>query len=62
MAQEVYGNRGSEANRHDAANHAPILTPEESRQGVISGRIRLVLAVSLTLIVVSFALVYAIHV
>jgi len=53
--------RESEPERHDA-NHAPILTPVESRQGVISGRIRLVLAVSLTLIVVSFALVYAIHV
>ena len=50
-----------EAERHDA-NHAPILTPVESRQGVISGRIRLVLAVSLTLVVISFALVYAIHV
>ena len=53
--------RGSEPERRDA-NHAPILTPVESRQGVISGRIRLVLAVSLMLIVVAFALVYAIHV
>jgi hypothetical protein len=53
--------RDRESERHEAS-HAPILTPVESRQGVISGRIRLVLAVSLTLIVVAFAVVYAIHV
>lgn len=48
--------------RHETANHAPILTPVEARQGVVSGRVRLVLAVSLTMIVVAFAIIYAVQV
>ena len=46
--------------RHETAEHAPILTPVEARQGVISGRVRLILAVSLTLVVVAFAIIYAV--
>ena len=44
---------------HQAAYHAPILTPEETRQGAASGRIRLALTVSLTLAVTTGAIVYA---
>jgi hypothetical protein len=46
--------------RREAGNHAPILTPVEARQGVISGRVRMILAVSLTLAVISGAIVYAV--
>lgn len=48
--------------RQEDVKHAPVLTPEEARQGVVSGRIRLVLAVSLTLVVVAFAIIYAVQV
>lgn len=48
--------------RHETAEHGPILTPVEARQGVISGRVRLILAVSLTLVVVAFAIIYSIPV
>jgi hypothetical protein len=46
--------------RREAGNHAPILTPVEARQGVISGRVRLILVVSLMLAVISGAIVYAV--
>ena len=39
--------------------HAPVLTPEESRQGVISGRVMLVLISSLVLALIAFAIVYS---
>jgi hypothetical protein len=45
--------------RHDAA---PVLTPEESRQGVITGRVRWVLAISVTLVVIAFVAVYVLYV
>ena len=38
------------------------LTPVKARQGVISGRIRLVLAVSLALVVVAFVIIYIVGV
>ena len=38
---------------------APKLTPVAARQGVISGRVLLVLTVSLTLVVALFAFIYA---
>ena len=38
--------------------HATILTPVEARQGVISGRVQLVLGVSLTLVIVAFVIIY----
>jgi len=46
--------------RREVGNHAPILTPVEARQGVISGRVRMILAVSLMLAVISGAIVYAV--
>lgn len=62
MAQANPWNQPIELDKHEDAHHAPILTPEEARQGVVSGRIRLILAVSLTLAVVAFAIIYAAHV
>ena len=46
--------------RREIGNHAPILTPVEARQGVISGRVRLILVVSLMLAVISGAIVFAV--
>lgn len=62
MAQIDQWDRPLETHPQDSATHGPILTPEEARQGVISGRIRLLLAASLTLVVVAFVIVYAAHV
>jgi hypothetical protein len=39
---------------------APVLTPEESRQGVISGRVLMILTTSLALAAIAFAIVYSI--
>ena len=38
--------------------HPPVLTPEESRQGVISGRVALILKTSLTLAAIAFIIIY----
>lgn len=37
----------------------PVLTPEESRQGVISGRVMLILMTSLVLALIAFAIIYS---
>ena len=44
--------------RREAASHASMLSPEEARQGVVSGRVM----TSLALCVVAFAILYAISV
>jgi hypothetical protein len=44
----------------DGAHHATILTPEEARQGVVSGRVSLILVVSLMLAVIAGAIVFAV--
>jgi hypothetical protein len=62
MAEANQWDRPLETRPEDKATHATILSPEEARQGVISGRIRFLLAASLTLVVVAFAIVYAAHV
>ena len=41
-------------------DHVETLTPVEARQGVISGRVRLVLLTSLALVIVAFAVVYVV--
>jgi len=46
--------------RQPIAEQTSILTPVEARQGVISGRIRMILMVSLTLAVIAGAIVYAV--
>lgn len=61
MAQTNRWGRPYNPVTRDEATHAPILTPEEARQGVISGRVRLILAVSLTLVVVAFAVIFAVQ-
>ncbi len=48
--------------RRDHAEHAPILSPDEARQGETSGHVRLVLAASLILSLVAFAVLYALNV
>ena len=42
----------------DHIQHGEVLTPVEARQGVISGRVRLVLMVSMALVIVAFMIVY----
>ncbi len=49
--------RAAPTQRHDAA---PTLTPEESRQGIMTGRIRWILALSITLAVVALVVLYAV--
>ncbi len=46
----------------DHAEHAPVLSPEDARQGETSGHVRLVLAASLILSLVAFAILYALNV
>lgn len=48
--------------RNDHAEHGPILSQEEARQGETSGHVRTVLAVSLVLSLVAFAVLYALNV
>jgi hypothetical protein len=62
MAEANEWDRPQERRSQDNTTHAPILSAEEARQGVVSGRVRFLLAVSLTLVVVAFAIVYAAHV
>ena len=44
---------------HEAASHAPILNSEEARQGVVSGRVMVILATSLALCVVAMVILLA---
>jgi hypothetical protein len=47
--------------RREPVDHAPVLTAVEARQGVTSGRVRLILLVSLTLVIVAFAVIYTLQ-
>ena len=47
--------------RNNEGSDAPVLSPDEARQGVISGRVALVLIVSLTLAVFAGAMLVALH-
>ena len=60
MAQPNTIDRLTERERY-SATHAPMLTPEAARQCVTSGRIRLILVVSLMLTLVAFAVIYAVN-
>ena len=42
--------------------HGAVLTPVDARQGLISGRVRLVLAVSMALAVAAFVAIYVVGV
>ena len=46
----------------DHIDHVQTLTPVEARQGVISGRVRVVLVASLMLVVAAFAVIYVVGV
>jgi hypothetical protein len=46
----------------DRDDKGPVLTPEESRQGVISGRVRMILATSLVLALIAFFVVYSLEI
>jgi hypothetical protein len=61
MAQStrLNGPFAEEELRSQRTNHAPVLTPEEARQGVISGRVRLVLAGSLILAALAGLILYS---
>jgi hypothetical protein len=43
---------------YHAETKGPVLTPEESRQGVISGRVLLILTTSLLLAGIAFVILY----
>jgi len=49
---------------HHSHEHGspPVLTPEESRQGVVSGRVLMILTTSLMLAAIAFAVVYALEI
>ena len=49
---------GKRIKRHDAA---PVLTAEESRQGIMTGHIRWILAISVTLAIVALVVMLAIY-
>ena len=59
MAQIKPWDHTPEFGARDGAYQAPVLTPVEARQGIISGRVRLVLVVSLMLAVIAGAITYA---
>ena len=46
----------------EQAGHAPILSKEEARQGETSGHVRVILAASLILSLIAFAVLYALNV
>jgi hypothetical protein len=62
MAQANSWEKPLESERQEYATHSPLLNAEEARQGVISGRVRMVLAVSLMLVVAAFAVVFVVGV
>lgn len=47
--------------RDSRSSEAPVLTPVESRQGVMTGRIRWILYVSVALAVIAGIVLYAIY-
>ena len=50
--------RGTKLERSASLARGPVLSPEEARQGVISGRVLLILTVSMALVVMAFAIIY----
>jgi hypothetical protein len=62
MAHVNSWEKPAEPETREHATHSPILNPEEARGGVISGRVRMVLAVSLMLAVAAFAVVFVVGV
>ncbi len=48
-------------NQADRREDAPVITPVESRQGVMLGRMRWVLGISLALVIIAMVSLYAVH-
>ena len=61
MAQTKPWDHSMEFNRREKPNRVPILTPVEARQGLISGRVVLILVISLMLAVIAGATTYVQH-
>ena len=57
QSQRVY--RTDDDELHHSAEHTPILNSDEARQGVVSGRVMTILAVSLTLCVAALVVLLA---
>jgi hypothetical protein len=57
MAQPTFDSPPEGDRRPSTAQ--PVLTPEEARQGVISGRVTLILVTSLVLALIAFVIVYS---
>jgi hypothetical protein len=49
------------ADQADRETNRPVITPIESRQGIMLGRMRWVLAISLALVLIAFVALYAVH-
>jgi hypothetical protein len=63
MAQpKVFERPLEHENREHEPSEVPVLTPEESRQGVVSGRVLTVLTAALFLAMIAFIVVYAIEI
>lgn len=60
MDQRNPQNQNYELRDRRTAEDAPMLTPVESRQGVMTGHLRWILAASITLAVIAGIVVYAI--
>jgi hypothetical protein len=58
MAQTKPWDHSMEFGGRDGAHQTPMLTPEEARQGVISGHVVMILVVSLMLAVIAGATIY----
>jgi len=64
MAQQKPYDPEANAKAHSSptSDSQPILTPEESRQGVISGRVFLILTTSLVLALIAFVILYSVEI
>ena len=60
MAQTKPWDHSMEFNRREESNRAAVLTPVEARQGLISGRVVLILVISLMLAVIAGATTYVV--
>lgn len=49
------------ADQADRETNRPAITPIESRQGIMLGRMRWVLAISLALVIIAMVSLYAVH-
>lgn len=50
------------ANQADRETTGPVITPVESRQGIMLGRVRWILFISLALVIIALVSLYAVHV